>query len=59
MKTKFTTANEKASQMYDLLSENEFFNFDMKDGDFYTSFTFENLTDTEETLLNDLFESLN
>ena len=56
--TKFTTANETANQMFDLLSENEFFNFDMKDGDFHTTFSFENLTDDQESLLTDLFESL-
>ena len=55
--TTFTTENHNASFMHDLLMENEFYNFTMKDGDFRTSFTFENLTEDEEDLLDDLFSN--
>lgn len=59
MKTsKFQIENGKASAAFDLLSEYEFFNFDMLDGDFLTTFAFENLTAEEEELISDLFSSL-
>ena len=48
----------KATEFFNLLQENEFFNFDMRDGEFRTGFTFENLTGDEQELINDLFESL-
>ena len=64
MKTTLTTSNENATKLYDLLQENEFYNFDMEAGsiiygEFWATFTFENLTDEQIELVNDLAESLN
>lgn len=56
--TKFQIENGKATAAYDLLCENEFFNFDMIDGDFRTTFAFENLTADQENLISDIFDSL-
>ena len=57
--TTATIENGKATELFDLFAENEFFNFDMKDGDFRTDFVFENLTEDEAELVDDLTESLN
>ena len=64
MKTTIITSNENATKLYNLLQDNEFFNFDMETGsimygEFHSTFTFENLTDEQIELVNDLAESLN
>jgi len=58
MKTTLTTSNENTTKLYDLLQENEFFNFDMKNTDFYTQFVFENLTEEQIELVENLEESV-
>ena len=64
MKTTLITSNENATKLYDLLQENEFYNFDMESGsiiygEFHSTFTFENLTDEQIELVENLTESLN
>jgi hypothetical protein len=58
MKTTVTVKNEQATEFFNLLQENEFFNFDMSEGDFYTKFTFTNYTQQELDLVFDLAETL-
>ena len=64
MKTTLITSNENATKLYDLLQENEFYNFDIESGsiiygEFHSTFTFENLTDEQIELVENLTESLN
>ena len=64
MKTTLITSIENATKLYDLLQENEFYNFDMESGsiiygEFHSTFTFENLTDEQIELVENLTESLN
>ena len=58
MKTTLTTSNENTTKLYDLLQGNEFFNFDTKNTDFYTQFVFENLTEEQIELVENLEESV-
>jgi len=55
--TTFKIDNLNASFMYDLLMENEFHNFTMRYVDSEMTFVFENLTEDEEDLLDDLFSN--
>ena len=61
VKTQLTVANENAQRMLDTLTENEFYNFELIEGDFWTSFVFTNLSEHElemiEVFENTFFEN--
>jgi hypothetical protein len=55
MKTTFTIANEFAGELENQLSEMDLLQqvTDIKEGDFWTNFVLEDITDEEEALIHD------